>query len=215
MTGVVSLVATIVLSAPAAERAAGALGATTPVRVHEHGTPPVAGLGRMTVHVWRRGTEVQVVALDERGAVVVLRAGTMLDGTSSVTAPTQGLLSARIRTIDANGSVAIEECAKESCAKSVAGRAIAVAGRATFIPRLGGRNQSLAVRMCPTEGGDTATRTSIPHWMRSGANAPCKWQIVPAATLAAWPVTGRSNRVWVGDTVFRIHRAALRLMHAI
>ena len=211
IAAVVSLVTTIVLSAPATERAADAVGATKNVRVHEHRTLPVAGLGRLTVHVWRRDTEVQVAALDERGAMVVLRVGTMHDGTSSVTAPMQGALSARTRSIDADGTVAVEECANESCARSVAERASAVAAQANLIPYAGSTTQSLAVRMCPTEG--TATRTSIPHWVPAGANSPCKWQIVPAATLAAWPVTGRSDRVRVGDTVFQIHRAPLRLVH--
>ena len=210
---VISLVTTIVLSAPATERAADAVGATRNVRVEEHGTLPVAGLGRLTVHVWRRGTEVQVAALDERGAMVVLRVGTMHDGTSSVTVPMQGALSARTRSIDADGTVAVEECANESCARSVAERASAVAAQANLIPYAGNTTQSLAVRMCPTEGADTATRTSIPHWVRAGADVPCKWQIVPAATLAAWPVTGRSDRVRVGDTVFQIHRVPLRLVH--
>ena len=208
---VVSLVTTIVLSAPATERDADAIGSTKNVQAYEHRTLPVAGLGQLTVHVWRRDTEVQVAALDERGAIVVLRAGTMHDGTPSVTAPMQGAPSARIRSIDTDGTVAVEECVNESCAQSVAERASAVAARATFIPYAGSTTQSLAVRMCPTEG--TATRTSIPHWVQAGANSPCKWQIVPAATLAAWPVSGRSDRVWVGDTVFQIHRAPLRLVH--
>ena len=211
IAAVVSLVTTIVLSAPATERDADAIGSTKNVQVYEHGTRPVAGLGQLTVHVWRRGTEVQVAALDEHGAMVVLRAGTMHDGTSSVTAPMQGAPSARIRSIDADGTVAVEECANESCAQAVAERASAVAARATFIPYAGSTTQSLAVRMCPTEG--TATRTSIPHWVQAGANSPCKWQIVPAATLATWPVSGRSDRVWVGDTVFQVHRAPLRLVH--
>ena len=211
IAAVISLVTTIVLSAPATERDADAIGSTKNVQVYEHRTLPVAGLGRLTAHVWRRGTEVQVAALDERGAMVVFRAGTMHDGTSSVTAPMQGAPSARIRSIDTDGTVAVEECANESCAQLVAERASAVAARATFIPYAGSTTQSLAVRMCPTEG--TATRTSIPHWVQAGANSPCKWQIVPAATLAAWPVSGHSDRVWVGDTVFQIHRAPLRLAH--
>ena len=211
IAAVVSLVTTIVLSAPATEGDADAIGSTKNVQVYEHRTRPVAGLGQLTVHVWRRDTEVQVAALDERGTMVVLRAGTMHDGTSSVTAPMQGAPSARIRSIDTDGTVAVEECANESCAQLVAERASAVAARATFIPYAGSTTQSLAVRMCPTEG--TATRTSIPHWVQAGANSPCKWQIVPAATLAAWPVSGHSDRVWVGDTVFQIHRAPLRLAH--
>ena len=211
IAAVISLVTTIVLSAPATERDADAIGSTKNVQVYEHRTLPVAGLGRLTAHVWRRGTEVQVAALDERGAMVVFRAGTMHDGTSSVTAPMQGAPSARIRSIDTDGTVAVEECANESCAQLVAERASAVAARATFIPYAGSTTQSLAVRMCPTEG--TATRTSIPHWVQAGANSPCKWQIVPAATLAAWSVSGHSDRVWVGDTVFQIHRAPLRLAH--
>ena len=213
IAAVVSLVTTIVVSAPATQRDADAIGSTKNVRVYEHRTLPVAGLGQLTVHVWRRDTEVQVAALDKHGAMVVLRAGTMHDGTLSVTAPMQGAPSARIRSIDADGTVAVEECANESCAQSVAERASAVAARATFIPYAGSTTQSLAVRMCPTEGADTATRGSIPHWVRAGADAPCKWQIVPAATFAAWPVSGRSDRVWVDDTVFQIHRAPVRLVH--
>ena len=215
IAAVISLLTTIVLSAPALEHNADAIATTEDVRVHEHRTPPVAGLGPLTVHVWRRGTEVQIAALDERGAMVVLRAGTMHDGNSNATAPMQDTPSARFRSIDADGTVTVEECANESCARSVAERASAVAARANLIPYAGSTTQNLAVRVCPNEAADTATRTSIPHWVRAGSDAPCKWQIVPAATLAAWPVTGRSDRVWVGDTVFQIHRAPLRLMHGV
>ena len=213
IAAVISLAATIALSAPAPERASDAIGTTENVRVHEHRTLSFAGLGRLTVHVWRRGTEVQIAALDEHGAMVVLRAGTMHDATSSVTTPIQETPSARIRAIDADGTVTVEECANESCARSVAQRASALAARADLLPYTGSTTQSLAVRLCPKGGADTATRSSIPHWVRAGADAPCKWQILPAATLAAWPVTGRSDRVRVADTVFQVHRAPLRLMH--
>lgn len=213
ITAVISLVTTIVLSAPASKRDAHAIGATQNVRVHEYRTLPVAGLGRLTVHVWRRGTEVQVAALDERGAMVVLRGGAMHDGTSNPIAPKQDTPSARVRTIDADGTVTVEECANESCARTVAERASAVAAKANLIPYVGTSTWSLAVRMCPSDVAGTATRTSIPHWVRAGVDSPCKWQIVSAATLAAWPVTGRADRVWVGDTEFQIHRAPLRLMH--
>ena len=59
IAAVISLLTTIVLSAPALEHNADAIATTEDVRVHEHRTPPVAGLGPLTVHVWRRGTEVQ------------------------------------------------------------------------------------------------------------------------------------------------------------
>lgn len=28
-----------------------------------------------------------------------------------------------------------------------------------------------------------------------------------------WPIAGRSDRVWVDDTIFRMYRAPLRLIH--
>ena len=129
------------------------------------------------------------------------------------TAPMHDSLSARIRYIGADHTATVEECANESCARAVADRASAVAADANLIPYTGNPGRSLAVRMCPPEGAHTATRSSIPHWMRAGAEAACKWRIVPAATLAAWPIAGRSDRVWVGDTIFRVHRAPLRLIH--
>jgi len=210
---VISIITAIVLSAPATERDADATDATKIVRVHEHRTLPVASLGPLTVHVWRRGTEVQVVALDEVGSMVVFRAGTLHDGTLSVAAPMPGNAPARIRSIDPDGTMRVEECAHESCVQSIARHASALAARTNFIPYAGSTSRSLAVRMCPADGAEIVSRTSIPHWVQAGADAPCKWQIVPAATLAAWPVTGSTNRVRVDDSVFQIHRAPIRLIH--
>ncbi|MDD9982387.1 MAG: hypothetical protein OXU81_13695 [Gammaproteobacteria bacterium] len=208
-----SLIATIALTAPATGRDANESATPGNIEVFEHETLPVPGLGPLTVHVWRRGTEVQVAALDERGAMVVLRAGTIDDTAPAAAAAMPGRLSARTRYIGADRTATVEECANERCARAVAERASAVAAGAHLIPYTGSPDRSLAVRMCPAEGAHTATRSSIPHWMRAGAEVPCKWQIVPAATLAAWPVAGRSERIWIGDTMFRIHRAPLRLIH--
>ena len=208
-----SLIATIGLSAPAAGRDADESGATGSILVLEHETLPVPGLGPLTVHLWRRGSEVQVAALDDRGAMVVLRAGTIHDATPAATAAMRGRPSTRIRFIGTGHTATVEECANERCARAVAERASAVAAEARLIPYAESPGRSLAVRMCPAEGARTATRSSIPHWMRAGAQAPCKWRIVPAATLAAWPIAGRSDRVWIGDTIFRMHRAPLRLIH--
>ena len=208
-----SLIATIGLSGATTGRDADENGASGNIQVLERETLPVPGLGPLMVHVWRRGTEVQVAALDDRGAMVVFRAGTIHDATPVATAPMHDSLSARIRYIGADHTATVEECANESCARAVADRASAVAADANLIPYTGNPGRSLAVRMCPAEGAHTATRSSIPHWMRAGAEAACKWRIVPAATLAAWPIAGRSDRVWVGDTIFRVHRAPLRLIH--
>lgn len=213
ITAATLLIATIAPTAPATEPGADASGAPVNIRVLEHETLPVPGLGPLTVHVWRRGTEVQVAALDDRGAMVVLRAGTIHDATPAATAVMRGRPSARIRYIGADHTTTVEECADESCARAVAERASAVAAHTHLISYTGNPGRSLAVRMCPAEGAQTATRSSIPHWMRAGGKAACQWQIVPAATLAAWPVAGRSDRVWVGDTIFRIQRAPLRLIH--
>ena len=207
------LIATIAPTAPATERGADASGPPENIRILEHETLHVPGLGPLTVHVWRRGTEVQVAALDDRGAMVVLRAGTIHDATPAATAAMHGRASARIRYIGAHHTATVEECANEICTRAVVERASVVAADAHLIPYTGRPGRSLAVRMCPAEDAHTATRSSSPHWMRAGAEAACKWQIVPAATLAAWPVAGRSDRVWVGDTIFRIHRAPLRLIH--
>ena len=209
-----SLIATIGLGGPATGRDADERGAPGNIQVLEHETLPVPGLGPLTVHVWRRDTEVQVAALDERGAMVMLRAGTIHDATPAATAPMHGSLSARSRYIGADHAATVEECANERCARAVAERASAVAAEAHLIPYTGSPGRSLAVRVCSADDAHTATRSSIPHWMRAGAQAPCKWQIVPAATLAAWPVVGRSDRVWVGDTIFRIRRAPLRLIRS-
>ena len=208
-----SLIATIGLSAPAVGRDAEESGAPGSIHVLEHETLPVPGLGPLTVHVWRRGPEVQFAALDDRGAMVVLRAGTIHDATPDATAAMRGRPSARIRFIGTGHTATVEECANERCARAVAERASAVVAEAQLIPYAGSPGRSLAVRMCPAEGARTATRSSIPHWMRAGAQASCKWRIVPAATLAAWPIAGRSDRVWIGDTIFRMHRAPLRLIH--
>ena len=171
---VTSLIATIALTTPATGRGADEGGAPENIQVLEHETLPVPGLGPLTVHVWRRGTEAQVAALDERGAMVVLRAGTIHDATPAAAAAMHSRLSAKIRYIGADHTATVEECANERSARAVAERASAVAADAHLIPNTGSPGRSLAVRMCPAEGAHTATRSSIPHWMRAGAEAACK-----------------------------------------
>ena len=104
-----SLIATIGLSAPAAGRDAEESGAPGSIHVLEHETLPVPGLGPLTVHVWRRGPEVQFAALDNRGAMVVLRAGTIHDSTPDGTAAMRGRPSARIRFIGTGHTATVEE----------------------------------------------------------------------------------------------------------
>ena len=43
--------------------------------VDEHRAQRVPGVGPLTVRVWQHATEIQVVALVERGAMVVPRSG--------------------------------------------------------------------------------------------------------------------------------------------
>ena len=212
LTGAV-LASMVVLSAFATERNAGAADAPRHVNVHEHRTHPVAGLGPLTVHVWQRGDEIQVAALDQRGTMVVLRSGTIPGDTSNRTAPMQGALSARTRIIGEDGAVVVEECASTECAQAIADRASALAAQATFIANAASTTQLTMVRMCPTADDDTATITTNAHWAQAGASAPCKWRMVPAATFAGWSATDRSARVRVGDTVFQMHRTVLGLVH--
>ena len=208
-----ALASVLVLGAFAAERNAGAAESLPEVNIHEHRTQPVPSLGPLTVHVWQRGTEIQVAALDERGAMVVLRSGTIHDGASSDTTPMQGVLTARTRTIGKDGALVVDECASSGCAQAIAVHASALASQATFIKRIGRPAHHIAVRMCPTAGDGTEAIATNAGWAWAGAYAPCKWRIVPAAAFAAWPLTERSARVRVGDTVFQMHRAALKPVH--
>ena len=205
------------LSALAAEGHAGVAEEVKGVTVHEHRTQPVPGLGPLTVHVWRHGTRVQVVALDEGGAMVVLRSGTIGDGVSVHPAPMRGALGARTRTIGADGTVAVEECTSTDCAQAIAVRASALAARASFrgtpVERAARTARRTVVRMCPMDGGDGAAVATNAAWARAGAGAPCKWRVVPAGALADWPVAGRGARVRVGDTVFQVDRAVLQPVH--
>ena len=210
-----SLIATIGLSAPAAGRDAEESGAPG-----EHPRPRTRNAAR----AGSRAADGTRVASGPGGPVRSTRQPWSDGGAPSRHHPRfnpgrdrcdamRGRPSARIRFIGTGHTATVEECANERCARAVAERASAVVAEAQLIPYAGSPGRSLAVRMCPAEGARTATRSSIPHWMRAGAQAPCKWRIVPAATLAAWPIAGRSDRVWIGDTIFRMHRAPLRLIH--
>ena len=212
-----ALAGATLLSALAAESNAGVSDETHGVTVHEHRTQPVPGFGPLTVHVWQHGTRIQIVALDERGAMVVLRSGTIGDGAPGHSTPMRGVPAARTRTIGANGVMAVEECASTDCAQAIADRASALAAqthfRATPIEHAVGSTQRVVVRMCPIDGDDGAAIETNATWAWAGAHAPCKWRLVPAGALGDWPVAERSARVRVGDTVFQMDRAVLNPVH--
>ena len=94
-----------VLSSLAVEANAEVADETREFVVYEHRTQPVPGSGPLTVQVWHDGNRIQVVALDERGAMLVLRSGSSGDGVSVHPAPMQGVLPARTRTVGADGTV--------------------------------------------------------------------------------------------------------------
>lgn len=212
-----ALAGATLLSAIAAESNAGTADESRGVIVHEHRTQPVAGFGPLTVHVWQHGTRVQIVALDARGAMVVLRSGTISDDVPVHLEPMRAVPAARTRTIGANGTVAVEECASTDCAQAIADRASALAAqthfRATPIERATGSTQRVVVRMCPSDGDDSAAITTNAAWAWAGAYAPCKWRAAPAGAFADWPVAERSTRVRVGDTVFQVDRAVFHPVH--
>ena len=201
------------LSAFAPEIHAATADASPAVIIHEHRTLPVGGLGALTVHVWRRGTEIQVAALDERGAMIVLRSGTFRAGKLSDAAPMQGVLSARTRTISADGVLTVDECESTECAQAVATQASALAAQTTFLENVASRTQRIVVRMCPTADEDATAITTDAHWASEGAATPCRWRVVPALAFAAWPASVDSTLVRVGGTVFRVQRASYRLVH--
>ena len=212
-----ALAGATLLSAFAAEGNAGAADDAQGVIVHEHRTLPVPGVGPLTVHVWQHGTRVQIVALDERGAMVVLRSGTIGDGASVHLTAMRGVPAARTRTIGADGTVAVEECESTDCAQAIADRASALAAQSHFRAAPNERARSttprIVVRMCPIDGDDTAAVATNAAWAWAGAYAPCKWRVVPAGALAEWPVAERSARVRVGNTVFQMDQAVLRPVH--
>ena len=212
-----ALAGATLLSALAAESNAGVADEAQGVIVHENCTQSVPGFGSLTVHVWQHGIRVQIVALDERGAMVVLRSGTIGDGVSIHQAPMRGEPGARTRTIGADGTVAVEECTSTGCAQVVADRASELAAQANFrgtpderTARTTGR---AVVRMCPIDGDDGAAVATNAPWAWAGAYAPCKWRAVPAGAFADWPVAERSTRVRVGDTVFQVDRAVFHPVH--
>ena len=212
-----ALAGATLLSAFAAEGNAGAADEVQGVIVIEHPTQPVPGVGPLTVHVWQHGTRIQIVALDESGAMVVLRSGTIGDGASVHLVPMRGVPTARIRTIGPDGTVTVEECTSTDCAQAIANRASALAAqthfRATPIEHAAGSTQRVVVRMCPIDGDDSAAIATNAAWAWAGAYAPCKWRAVPARALADWPVAERSTRVRVGDTVFQMDRAVFQPVH--
>ena len=216
-----TLAGATLLSSLAVEANAGVVDETRGVIVHEHRTQPVPGSGPLTVQVWHDGTRIQVVALDERGAMLVLRSGSIGDGVSVHQAPMQGVLPARTRTVGADGTVTVEECGRTDCAQAVALRASALAAKANFretpVERAARKTQRTAVRMCPIDAGSGATITITTNavWAWVGTYTPCKWRVVPAGALADWPVAERSVRVRIGDTVFQMDRAELRPVHGV
>ena len=212
-----ALAGATLLSAFAAESGAGAADEARGVTVHEHRTQPVPGFGPLTVHVWQHGTRIQIVALDERGAMVVLRSGTIGVGEPVDLAPMRGVPSARTRTIDANGTMAVDECESTHCAQAIAVRASALAAQTHFRAnpneRAAGSTRRSMVRMCPVEDDDSTAVVTNAAWAWAGAYAPCKWRLVPGGALADWPSAERSARVRVGDTVFEMDRAVLQPVH--
>ena len=212
-----ALAGATLLSALAAESNAGVSDETHGVTVHEHRTQPVPGFGPLTVHVWQHGTRIQIVALDERGAMVVLRSGTIGDGAPGHSTPMRGVPAARTRTIGANGTMAVEECASTDCAQAIADRASALAAQTHFranpSERAASSTERTVVRMCPVEDDESTAVATNAAWARAGAGTPCKWRLVPAGALADWPTAGRSARVRVGDTVFQMDRAVLNPVH--
>ncbi len=212
-----ALAGATLLSALAAQSNAGVTDETRGVIVHEHRTQPVPGFGPLTVHVWQHGTRVQIVALDEGGAMVVLRSGTIGDDAPGHLTPMRGVPAARTRTIGSDGTVAVEECASTDCAQAIAVRASALAAQTDFRAnpneRAAGSTRRNVVRMCPVDGDDASAVATNAAWAWAGAYAPCKWRLVPAGALADWPTAGRSARVRVGDTVFQMDRAVLNPVH--
>ena len=213
-----ALAGATLLSAFAAEGNADTADEAQGVIVHEHRTQLVPGFGPLTVHVWQHGTRIQIVALDDRGEMVVLRSGSIGDGASGHSTPMRGVPMARTRTIGADGTAAVEECASTDCAQAIAVRASSLAAqtnfRATAIERPGSTTLRTVVRMCPIDGDDTAAIATNAAWAWAGAYAPCKWRVVPAAALADWPVAERSARVRVGNAVFQMDRAVLKPVHS-
>ena len=208
-----------VLSALAVETNAEVADETREFVVYEHRTQPVPGSGPLTVQVWHDGNRIQVVALNERGAMLVLRSGSTGDGVSVHPAPMQGVLPARTRTVGADGTVTVEECARTDCAQTVALRASALAAKANFretpVEHAVRKTQRTVVRMCPIDDDGGATIATNAEWAWAGAYTPCKWRVLPAGTLTDWPVAERSVRVRVGDTVFQMDRAVLRPVHGV
>lgn len=212
-----ALAGATLLGALAAESNAGVADEVHGVSVGEYETQPVPGFGPLTVHVWRHGTRVQIVAIDQRGAMVVLRSGTISDDVPVHLESMRAVLTARTRTISTNGTVAVEECTSTDCAQAIADRASALAAQTHFraipLERAARTTQRVVVRMCPIDGDDDAAVATNAAWAWAGAYAPCKWRVVPAGALADWPVAGRSARVRVGDTVFQMDWAVLQPVH--
>ena len=186
--------------------------------VHEHRTEPVAGFGSLNVHVWRRGAEVQVVALDAREIVRVLRTGTLGDDTVEALGAMGGLPTARTRTIDADGAVTVEVCDEVACAQAIAARGAAIAARTRFEAltreQTAGEPPRNMVRMCPIrEAGAGAVTAPNAAWVSAGAQAPCRWHIVATGTLGTWPGDEFSALIRVGDAVFQADRAVLDPVH--
>ena len=61
------------------------------------------------------------------------------------------------------------------------------------VERAARKTQRTVVRLCPIDDDGGATIATNAEWAWAGAYTPCKWRVLPAGTLADWPVAERSG----------------------
>ena len=203
------------LAAVAAAAALGALAlgpvpaAGAEIATMRHATAPLPGYGRLTLEIWNDGTTVQVIGLNDEGAIVLARAGTLtseptLEGTGAI----EGVLPAAQLRTGADGAVESERCITARCARAIATLAEALVRAATMGSAQGPDAETIMTNLCPIPGASAeGTVAPTPDIATLAAHGPCKWQPVATAKLAPIPGVGRQIRVRIGDTVYALRQA--------
>ena len=182
------------------------------VTVIEHRTEAVPGMGRLEVHVWTDGAAVQVAALDERGAMVVLREGAMHRGSGTGgTALIRGTLPAMRHVIPAHGTAMRTACTEHACAEALAGEAAVAVRAADMVEHTGQGTDTMLVRACPVgDGSPEGVAEMVEEQVMEAVQAQCRWLTLEGDTSFA---IRRPTEARLSGTRYEVRYARWRPVH--
>ena len=179
------------------------------VSVIDHRTEPLPGMGRLHLQIWHDGETIQVIGLDEQGAIVLAREGTLdseptLEGTGAL----RGIRPAGTLRVQADNTASHQRCATERCAHENAILAESLVRAATMGVATAPGEASMMSRICPVpDGGARSGVAPSPALAALARRAPCRWVPLANADVAALPGVGRQVRVQIGTTVYHFRQA--------